>query len=316
MNPFTKEQLLNQARENVKALKMAVVQNAFKDIRHAIELDLALAEITLAGMEAEPVGVTDKSEIECLKRGEMANVMPPDYKGCDSGDSVYLYDAPQPLTTSERAELENYRKAPDLKSDDGLENLLWYAREATCHSDPNYACEYGNLAAPGVVASFLEELLRYRNAQQVVPDEVMPGGLVYSSALPKFESNDSDKVVGYHCFISGDTRTVDSQEQAYSDAKSVVSSCRAAMQSGAVKDGWVMVPNRLTAENFAKAALSGEFYETKFINCHECFGDDECETCDGSGRIEIKVPVSWTNIKAIWEKGIEHFSAAPQQEAE
>lgn len=85
--------------------------------------------------------------------------------------------------------------------------------------------------------------------------------------------------------------------------------------SPVIPDGCVVVPKRLTAENFAKAALSGEFSETKFINCPECFGDDECETCDGSGRIEIKVPVSWNNIKAIWDKGIEHFSsAAPQQE--
>lgn len=81
-----------------------------------------------------------------------------------------------------------------------------------------------------------------------------------------------------------------------------------------IPDGYALVPKRLTAENFAKAALSGEFSETKFINCPECFGDDECETCDGSGRIEIMVPVSWNNIKAIWDKGIEHFSAAPQQE--
>ena len=65
-----------------------------------------------------------------------------------------------------------------------------------------------------------------------VPDEVMPGGLVYSSALPKFESNDSDKVVGYFCFISGDTRIVESQEQAYADAKAVVNACRAAMLNG------------------------------------------------------------------------------------
>lgn len=71
---------------------------------------------------------------------------------------------------------------------------------------------------------------------------------------------------------------------------------------------------KLTAENGAKGALLGEFSETKFINCPECFGDDECDTCDGSGRIETKVQVSWTNIKAIWAKGIEHFSAAPQQE--
>ncbi|MCF0272907.1 hypothetical protein L0F50_02560 [Klebsiella pneumoniae] len=77
--------------------------------------------------------------------------------------------------------------------------------------------------------------------------------------------------------------------------------------------GYVMVPMRLTAENGAKGALSSEFSETKFVNCSECFGDDECETCDGSGRIEITVPVSWTTIKEIWAKGVEHFAAAPQE---
>ena len=77
--------------------------------------------------------------------------------------------------------------------------------------------------------------------------------------------------------------------------------------------GYVMVPMRLTAENGAKGALSGEFSETKFVNCPECFGDDECETCDGSGRIEITVPVTWSTIKDIWAKGVEHFAAAPQE---
>ncbi|HIH4738367.1 TPA: hypothetical protein ACYSBZ_005437 [Klebsiella oxytoca] len=83
--------------------------------------------------------------------------------------------------------------------------------------------------------------------------------------------------------------------------------------SPVIPDGYMMVPMRLTAENGAKGALSGEFSETKFVNCPECFGDDECETCDGSGRIEIKVPVSWTTIKEIWIKGVEHFAAAPQE---
>lgn len=83
--------------------------------------------------------------------------------------------------------------------------------------------------------------------------------------------------------------------------------------SPAIPDGYVMVPMRLTAENGAKGVLSGEFSETQFVNCPECFGDDECETCDGSGRIEIKVPVSWTTIKEIWIKGVEHFAAAPQE---
>lgn len=84
--------------------------------------------------------------------------------------------------------------------------------------------------------------------------------------------------------------------------------------SPAIPDAWQLVPKRLTAENGAKGALSGEFSETKFINCPECFGDEDCETCDGSGRIEIIVPVTWSTIKAIWAKGVEHFSEAPQQE--
>lgn len=84
--------------------------------------------------------------------------------------------------------------------------------------------------------------------------------------------------------------------------------------SPATPDGWMMVPMRLTAENGAKGVLSGEFSETKFVNCPECFGDDECETCDGSGRIEITVPVTWTTIKAIWSKGVKHFTTAAPKE--
>ncbi|EHB7605478.1 molecular chaperone DnaJ [Escherichia coli] len=85
--------------------------------------------------------------------------------------------------------------------------------------------------------------------------------------------------------------------------------------SPVTQDGWVIVPKKLTAENGAKGVLSGEFSETTFISCPECFGDDDCETCDGSGRIEIKVPVSWTTIKTIWAKGCEYFSiVAPQQD--
>ncbi|SVK85518.1 hypothetical protein [Klebsiella pneumoniae] len=83
--------------------------------------------------------------------------------------------------------------------------------------------------------------------------------------------------------------------------------------SPVIPDGYVMVPMRLTAENGAKGALSGEFSETKFVNCPECFGDDECETCDGSGKIEITVPVTWTTIKAIWVKGVEHFAVTAQE---
>ncbi len=79
-----------------------------------------------------------------------------------------------------------------------------------------------------------------------------------------------------------------------------------------IPEGCCVMPKKLTADNGAKGALSGEFSETKTISCPECLGDDECETCDGSGTIKINVPVSWTTIKAIWAKGVEHFAATPQ----
>ncbi|MCX9003888.1 hypothetical protein NLN86_19850 [Citrobacter portucalensis] len=102
----------------------------------------------------------------------------------------------------------------------------------------------------------------------------------------------------------------DYSEQHGDDAYSVISA--AMLQAGnspVTPYGYVLVPKKLTAENGAKSVLSGEFSETKFINCPECFGDDDCETCDGSGRIEITVPVTWTTIKSIWAKGVEHFAA-------
>lgn len=99
MAEFTKEQLIERARENVESLKFASTQHAFEKAFPAIEIDIRLAEIALAGlmagMDQEPVGITDRSEIEGLKRGEMANVMPPDFKGVDAGDEVLLYAAPQ-----------------------------------------------------------------------------------------------------------------------------------------------------------------------------------------------------------------------------
>lgn len=102
------------------------------------------------------------------------------------------------------------------------------------------------------------------------------------------------------------------------EAEPVSQTCKLNEPSGnspVTPDGWVIVPKKLTAENGAKGVLSGEFSETTFISCPECFGDDDCETCDGSGRIEIKVPVSWTTIKTIWDKGCEYFSiVAPQQD--
>ncbi|EKS1204848.1 DUF551 domain-containing protein [Escherichia coli] len=55
MTTFTKEQLISHVSENVKAMKFAVKQTAFKNSLEAIELDLALALVAQASLEAEPV---------------------------------------------------------------------------------------------------------------------------------------------------------------------------------------------------------------------------------------------------------------------
>ncbi|EFN9475226.1 DUF551 domain-containing protein [Escherichia coli] len=104
------------------------------------------------------------------------------------------------------------------------------------------------------------------------------------------------------------------RENANSSTNNFRETSETSTNSPVTPDGWVMVPKKLTAENGAKGVLSGEFSETTFISCPECFGDDDCDTCDGSGRIEIKVPVTWTTIKSIWDKGIAHFAAKPPQE--
>jgi hypothetical protein len=51
-------------------------------------------------------------------------------------------------------------------TDDELSNLLWYSQEATCHSDPNYFCEFQRLATPGFIASIIREIQERRKAEQ------------------------------------------------------------------------------------------------------------------------------------------------------
>ena len=47
-------------------------------------------------------------------------------------------------------------------TDDELSNLLWYSQEATCHSDPNYYCEFQRLATPELIAGIIRELQERR----------------------------------------------------------------------------------------------------------------------------------------------------------
>lgn len=72
----------------------------------------------------------------------------------------------------------------------------------------------------------------------------------------------------------------------------------------------VFMPERLTAENGAKALLSGEFYEEIYVPCTECGESDAgcCETCGDEMLVLCKVPVTWTTIKAIYAAAIKEFA--------
>jgi hypothetical protein len=78
----------------------------------------------------------------------------------------------------------------------------------------------------------------------------------------------------------------------------------------AVPDGFVLMPRRLTAENGAKGAFSGEFKESIRVTCPECDGsgeiDDEieCGQCDGEGTVEQLVLVGWDTIKDIYKRAV------------
>lgn len=102
--------------------------------------------------------------------------------------------------------------------------------------------------------------------------------------------------------------------------KMVSQACKAAVEWHDKETSHHM-PVSLTAENGAKALLSGEFYEHFEMQCPQCggagsiedefeFGDEEisCDHCDGYGEYTVRVPVSWTTIKEIYKKIVEHYS--------
>lgn len=81
-------------------------------------------------------------------------------------------------------------------------------------------------------------------------------------------------------------------------------------------DGFIPMPERLTAENGAKGALIGEFHEKSEVLCSVCAGlgeiedgDDvvDCTNCKGCGSEIAGVPIGWTTIKDIYKAAVKHF---------
>ncbi|EOZ4489052.1 hypothetical protein ACQLT9_006013, partial [Salmonella enterica subsp. diarizonae] len=162
---------------------------------------------------AEPVAWTEKCEITNMQAtGLYLRGFPDNSQGRD----IALYTAPPVPVVPE-----------------GLRLALSNAGIAAPESDEMLAATYEKYIH--MLVTWVKDRKPFQPAP-VVPEEVMPGGLAYLTALPVFEDNDRDKIIGYRCLISGDTRIVESQEQAYVDGKAVVNACRAAMLQSKYRD--------------------------------------------------------------------------------
>lgn len=76
---------------------------------------------------------------------------------------------------------------------------------------------------------------------------------------------------------------------------------------------WVKMPRSLSAKNGAKGLLIGEFFEEIEVPNEDYCGCGKCDFCieiqdeDATETIIKKVPVSWSTIKDIYAKIVEHF---------
>ena len=85
-----------------------------------------------------------------ITREQLLEIIETDHVQC--GEASYL------------ARMALAAMASEPHTDGELSNLLWYSQEATCHSDPNYYCEFQRLATPGLIAGIIRELQERRKA--------------------------------------------------------------------------------------------------------------------------------------------------------
>ncbi|HGU5404026.1 TPA: DUF551 domain-containing protein [Klebsiella pneumoniae] len=99
-------------------------------------------------------------------------------KTCSDGSIIYP-KAYSTVGSKEVVELARMALAAfdsEPHTDDELSNLLWYSQEATCHSDPNYYCEFQRLATPGLIAGIIRELQERRKADSEPVAWLLSGG--------------------------------------------------------------------------------------------------------------------------------------------
>ncbi|WP_446027832.1 hypothetical protein [Lelliottia amnigena] len=128
-----------------------------------------LAEMALAGMEAEPVAspfgylrVVSGRSFQIME----GSTRPPDRSGDCAGPWFPIWTSapsPQPLTTSERSELENYRNAQQVVPSDGaiFEAAIDVCRESD--SIDEHAWNHGVLAVMSAFSNLRAAMLQAGN---------------------------------------------------------------------------------------------------------------------------------------------------------
>lgn len=115
---ITKEQLIARARSLIQRHENSLASHPDQG---GVSMDLELARMALAGMEAVHVGFIARHK----ETGKLGSYLHPkaDWFKDDNYEVLKAYDTPQPLTTSERSELENYRNAQRVVPDDGRDQF-------------------------------------------------------------------------------------------------------------------------------------------------------------------------------------------------
>lgn len=317
---FTREQLIEKLKHRI------AITEKYPHLEEA-QIDSQIFKIALAAMDSEPVeeSVTCwscRNEVEISAIGDRDGYCPI----CDA--PIYLdeepYTSPQPAPDREQVRREHAEWSQATFGNVGpvgpLKHLSKEALEAA--AEPGDLSEWADMQflmwdaqrRAGITDEQITQAMFEKlavNKQRSWPEPKDGEPRLHIKAQPAPEKYNIGDATMRHIFTPTGMTNVSDMQAVFDRVEAVLVGME--QPAPVVPDGYVMVPMRLTAENGAKGALSGEFSETKFVNCPECFGDDECETCNGSGRIEIKVPVSWTTIKEIWIKGVEHFAAAPQE---
>lgn len=305
---FTKEQLIERCEEAIASLKPCT---GLAETKSLACFEIALS--ALAGMEAEPVawrwnyGGTTSWRLQETK---------PNYGDNNKFPRVIqpLYSAPQPLTTSERAELENYRNAQRVvpSFDEWLEisgqKPLGFVKDTM--REAYDACRGAMLQgeADGTLT----------NEGTIPATQFKPVADLYGITSPTgSETSFTFDAVEARDFIDGGWTCQEYVElERFQDAMTNHSGdANEKVNSPVIPDGCCIMPMKLTAENGAKGALSGEFHVTHHIVCQSC-GGEGCEDCNEEGGWDGEILIGWDIIKQIHDAAVKACSlpAAPQQE--